>query len=293
MSYLWNRIFARFIDYGTFYLSGILLYLTLPLEFGEAFYVFFALSVPLLWPFLEAVLVSKEGKTLGHKVFGMKIESANGGLLSFKKALKRAFFIGQRPGVIKFKPINRYRYLIALFLAIACVSSLFLGEELSNVAVEYEQNMTKTGWVQYSSEDEKFTVNFPEKPEFETISLDVPNSDKTFDFNEVRTKGTVEFSVSYLELPRKWRIFSGTTLLKGAMNVIVQNMPEAQILDRKHVKYKNYPGMDFRMKQGDSEIEGRLILVGSTLYKLTITRPQEIAHNEHHDNFLNSFDLKR
>jgi uncharacterized RDD family membrane protein YckC len=292
MNYLWNRIFARFIDYGTFYLLGILMCLMLPLELGETFYFLFALAVPFVWPFIEAVCISKKGKTLGQKVFGMKIEDSKGYNLSFKKALQRALFIGKRPGIIKFKSINRYRYLIALFLAIGCVSSLFLGEELSNVAVEYEQNMTKDGWVQYSSKDERFTVNFPEKPEVETLSLDIPNSDNSLDLNEVRTTGKVEFSVSYLELPRKWRIFSATTLLKGAMNVIVGNMSEAQMLEKRHVKYKNYPGMDFRIKQGDSEVEGRLILVGSTLYKLTITRPQEVAHNEQHENFLESFELK-
>ncbi|MFS8562978.1 MAG: RDD family protein [Rhabdochlamydiaceae bacterium] len=292
MNYLWNRIFARFVDYGTFYLSGILLYLMLPLEFGESFYCLFALAVPFVWPFIEALLVAKKGKTLGQKMFGMKIEDGNESNLSFKAALQRAFFIGKRPGVIKFKSINRWKYLVALFLAIACVCSLFLGEEISNVAVEYEQNITKEGWIQYSSEDERFTVNFPKKPQLDTLSFDVPNSSKSLDLNEVKAKADVEFSVSYVELPRKWRLFSSTTLLKGAMNVILENMPGAKIITKTHMKYKNYPGIDFHMTQDGNEIEGRLILVGSTLYKLTVTRPQEIGHEVHHQEFLDSFDLK-
>ena len=291
MNYFWNRVFVKFIDYGILYLSGILLYLMLPLELGEMVYFFFALAVPLISPFIEAIFISKKGKTLGQQVFGMKIENSKGGLLSFRQALQRAFFLGKRPGVVKFKPINRYRYLIALLLAIGCVTSLFVGEEISNVAIEYEQNMTKDGWIQYSSKDERFTVNFPKKPEVKTHTLDVPNTDNVLDLKEVKSVGEVEFSVSYLELPRKWRIFSATTLLKGAMNVIVQNMPGAQIVEKKHVKYKNYPGMDFHMTQDGKEIEGRLILVGSTLYKLTVTRPQEVAHEMQQEDFLNSFDL--
>ncbi len=292
MNYFWNRLFARFVDYGTFYLSGILVYLMLPLEWGEYFYCFFALAVPFIWPFIEAILVSSKGKTLGQKMFGMKIEDGRGSTLAFKQALQRALFIGKRPGIIKFKQINRYQYLVTLFLAIACVSSLFLGEEISNVAVEYEQNMTKEGWIQYSSKDERFTVNFPKKPEHETLSFDLPNSDKSLDLKEVKAVADVEFSVSYVELPRKWRIFSSTTLLKGAMNVVVENMPGAKIMQKTHMKYKNYPGIDFHMTQNGNEIEGRLILVGSTLYKLTVTRPQEIAHEVQHEEFLDSFDLK-
>lgn len=291
MKYMWNRIFARFIDYGILYLSGILLYLMLPLEWGEAFYIFYALATPLISPFIEAIFISRQGKTLGQKVFGMKIESAKGGLLSFKQALQRTLFIGKRPGIIRFKSLNRYRYFIALLLAIGCMTSLFLGEEISNVAIEYEQNMTKEGWIHYTSKDEKFTVNFPKKPELETHTFDVPNTDKGLDLQELKTVGDVEFSVSYLELPRKWRIFSAATLLKGAMNVIAEKMPGAKIIERSHIKYKNYPGMDFHMTQEGKEIEGRLILVGSTLYKLTVTRPHDMNHEVEHENFLNSFEL--
>ncbi len=291
MNHMWNRVFARFIDYGTLYLSGILLCLMLPLELGESFYVFFALAVPLISPFIEAIFISKQGKTLGQKVFGMKIEAPKGGLLSFKQALQRTLFLGTRPGVVKFKSLNRYRYLIALLLAIGCITSLFLGEEISNVAIEYEQNMTKEGWILYTSKDETFTVNFPKKPELETHTFDVPHTDKGLNLQEVKTVGDVEFSVSYLELPRKWRIFSAATLLKGAMNVIAEKMPGAKIIQKSHIKYKNYPGMDFHMTQEGKEIEGRLILVGSTLYKLTVTRPHEINHEVEHENFLNSFEL--
>jgi hypothetical protein len=46
------------------------------------------------------------------------------------------------------------------------------------------------------------------------------------------------------------------------------------------------------MSQGSEEVQGRLILVGTTLYQLTVVYPPELAHQLQKTEFLDSFDVQ-
>lgn len=280
------------MDYGLFYFVGVILSLMLPFDFQDKFYFTFALQVPVLWAFVEAILLSSWGTTPGKLLFGVVVRDESGNKLSFLQSLQRAFFFGKRPGSIQYKKkIHGWRYLIALVVTISCASSLFLGKGLTDVAVQFEKRMVGE-WIQYASDDGRFTVNFPKQPKVEAHSYEVPDSQQSLEMSELKAKSDAVFSVSYVELPKKWRIFSAGTLLKAAMEVVRAHTPDAELLDTNRIKHKDYPAMDFRMKEGENEIEGRLILVGSTLYKLTVTYPPKASHEMQHETFLNSFELK-
>lgn len=292
MKFSWNRCLARVMDYGLFYFVGVILSLVLPFDFQDKFYLTFALQVPVLWALIEALLLSSWGTTPGKWLFGVAIRNENGDKLPFFQSLKRAFFIGKRPGIAQYKRrVHGWRYLVAFVIAIASASSLFLGKDLSDVAVQFEKQMVGE-WVQYISDDGRFTVNFPKQPKVESHSYEVPDSQHSLEMSELKAKSDAIFSVSYVELPKKWRIFSAGTLLKAAMQVVHAHTPNAELLGTNRIKHKDYPAMDFRMKEGDNEVEGRLILVGSTLYKLTVTYPPKAPREMQHETFLNSFELK-
>lgn len=291
MEFSWNRIIARAMDYGLFYLLGVILSLMLPFDFKDSFYAAFALASPLLWIPIEAFLLYTWGTTPGKAAFGIVIRDYSGKKLSFLQSLKRAFFIGKRPGRTEAKKITRWRYLLALVVALSCGSSLFLGKDLSEAAVQFEKQMVGD-WVQYASDKGGFTIQFPKQPKVETHSFEVPDSTQPLELSEVKAKSDAVFSVSYVDLPKKWRIFSAGTLLKAAMSVVHGHMPGTDLTDTKRLNHKNYPALDFTMKEGDTLIEGRLILVGSTLYKLTVTYPADAPREQQHETFLNSFDMK-
>jgi hypothetical protein len=257
-----------------------------PVEVNENFYFYFACAVPFFWAPLEAFFLSRYRSTLGKKLFGIIILN-----LSWKESLKRAFFLGKRPGVVTFRKITYWRYIIALMIACSAGSGLFYGKDISEAAVHYEQQVAGAGWVEYMSENGKFSVHFPKKPEVVEKKVEIPNGDP-INLNEFKAEKDAAFSVSYLDLPKKWKIFSSNTLLKGAMNVVLEHMPGTELLDKKIVKHKNYPAMDFRMKDSANEIEGRLILVGNTLYRLMVVYHPDTPRDLQHETFVNSFDLK-
>jgi len=286
-----RRFLALLIDYGLFYFFAVFFSLMTPFEFDESFYLLFALCVPLIWAPIEAICLTKWGKTPGKKLFEIEVKSENGGRLSWGQSLRRSFIPWNRPGVVVSKGIGLWRYLIALIIASSAGSTLFFGKDISEVAVQYEQKVAGSGWVQYLSDDGRFSVQFPKKPEVVQQTFEVPN-DKPINLSEVKVKKEATFSVSYLELPKKWKLFGSNTLLKGAMKVVLQHMPGANIVEQKIVKHKNYPAMDFKMKEGVTEIEGRLILVGNTLYKLSVVYFPDTPRDQQHESFLNSFELK-
>lgn len=176
-------------------------------------------------------------------------------------------------------------------VACSAGSGLFYGKNISEAAVHYEQQVAGSGWVEYLSENGKFSVHFPKKPEIVEKQVEVPNGDP-INLSEFKAVKDAAFSVSYLDLPKKWRLFSSNTLLKGAMNVVHEHMQGTELTDKKIVKHKSYPAMDFKMKDGENHIEGRLILVGNTLYRLMVVYYPDTPRDLQHEIFVNSFDLK-
>lgn len=291
MKIYWNRIFARFIDYGFFYLFGIMLSLVLPFDFEDSFYLLFGIATPILWAPIEALLLSKYGNTLGKSIFGITVRGKENKLLSFQQALKRVLWIGKRSEVVTMRPIPKWRSLISLVLALLCGSSLFLGENLSQAAIQFEQGITAKGWIKFADDDGRFTVKFPKKPDV-GIRTFAEDSKNPLNVNEFKAEKEAVFSVNYLDLPTKWKIFSPNTLLKGALKAVIGQIPGATLQQKQSLKHKNYPAIQFHLKQGDKEIEGRLILVGETLYTLTVEYFPDEYHPEQHTLFLNSLEAK-
>jgi hypothetical protein len=280
-----RRILARFVDYGIFYFVSILLTLMLPVEFDEAFYFYLGLAVPLCWAPLEAVFLKKFRTTPGKKIFGISLPP-----LSWKESFKWAFRLSRKPPIIE-TSIPFWRYLIALAVACGAITTLFKSQEILQVAIHYEGQVAGSNWVQYISDDGRFQVHFPKKPEVASTIVDT-SAGGELSLNELKVEKEAAFSVSYIDLPKKWRIFSSPTLLKGAMDVVLEHTPGAQLIEKKLVKHKNYPAMDFRMKEGENEVEGRLVLVGDTLYRIMVVYYPDTPRKLQHETFVGSFELK-
>lgn len=280
-----RRFLARLFDYGLFYIVAIFISLLLPIEVESQLFLLSSLFVPFVWAPIEMVLLKGCRTTPGKKLFGISFP-----FLSWRSSFKHAFLV-QRSSDLLIRPIGFKRYMFALILACSVGSALFLGNNVAEAAIHYEQQVTKDGWVQYVSDDGRFQVHFPKKPQQTLATFDVPNGEQ-INLSEFKAHKEAEFSVSYIDLPKKWKLFGPSTLLKGAMNVVMEHKPGAELIDKRLVKHKNYPAIDFRMKEGDNIIEGRLILVGNTLYKLWVVYFPDTPREEQHETFLGSFELK-
>lgn len=289
----WFRALARFCDYSIFFLAlgGITLFL--PYFYGPLFYYILAGSIPVLWAPVEALLIAKWGTTPGKAFFGLSVLNASGLNLSYLSALKWSFFLPSKWVVVRQAAVSWKRKLCAFVTCSAFVLAAISGNVLSQWSVGLEKGISPEGWVQYSSDDAGFKVSFPADPESVSKELVIPDSGKVLPYKEITTDKSekIHYSVSHLDLPRKWRLAGETTLLKGVLDQMVKHTPGASILEKEFKTYGSHRVLDFRLQQGKEEVQGRLIIVSGTLYKLTITYPPTHVKELQENQFLDSFEI--
>ncbi len=289
----WFRALARFCDYSIFFLFLGAVTLFLPYFYGPFFYYYLALAIPFLWAPVEALLISKWGTTPGKAFFGLSVGNEVGQNLSYPAALKRALFLPGRPGVVRQKAVSWKRKLCAFVTCSAFVMAAIYGNVLALWSVGLEKGISPEGWVQYSSDDAGFKVSFPTDPESASKELVIPDSGKVLPYQEITSIEDEKFhyAVAHLELPRKWRLAGNTTLLKGVLDQMVKHLEGAQLIEKEFKMYGSHRVLDFRMSQEKEEMKGRLIIVGGTLYKLTIVYPPSHAKELEGNPFLDSFEI--
>ncbi len=287
------RTLARCVDYLLLFLVGGTISLFLPWFIETYYYFVFALAVPLLWIPIEALLISLAGTTPGKALFGIKILDKMGKKINYRESLKIALGKDSKTGVVRQTSLSFLRRITALVIIVGCALVSVFGNALTKWSVGIEKGITNKGWIQYADEDAGFTVHFPNDPKEESKQLEIPKENKVINYQEVRANQDkkVFYSVTYMELPGKWKIAGNTILLKATLDIMVKHMPETTLINKKLTIHQGQRSLDFHLKQGEEEVKGRLILVGTTLYKLTVTYPPSLAQEVQDNPFIESFDI--
>lgn len=160
---------------------------------------------------------------------------------------------------------------------------------ISSVAVVAE------GWKVSTGSDHPFKVAFPESPADGKGTLQLPGRNNSLEFKELRstTMEGVVYSLSYLDLPKRWMIFRAHTILGTALKLITEQNFEAEIVANTKTEHGAHPAIDFTIKEGGSKQQGRMILVGNTLYRLMVIAPENVEIGEQHvQPFVSSFEAK-
>src|SRR5579872_5602205 len=160
---LWMRICARFFDYSLLFGIGHLISLVIPYDITALFYWILALSVPLLFIPIEALLLTLKGTTPGKDLFVMSVKGEGKNSLTFKEAFKRAFFIGKRPGEVVQREPTLFRLVSAYAATAALLSFSILSQNITNYTIGCERQQKVSGWLHFVSEEAGFHVSFPTK----------------------------------------------------------------------------------------------------------------------------------
>ena len=287
------RLVAKVVDYCLFYILATFISLFMPFYIEEFYYIIFAMFLPIFWIPLEALLISRWGTTPGKKLFGLQVRNHLGGKLPYWISLKRSLVLGVRPGLIKQKMVSVKRKIIG---TIVCVMSLFgavFEQELSDYTTGFRGAGSVEGWQSYTSEEGGFKILFPSDPQEEHKVIPLPEHNRTLYYNELKSfqEKKVSYSVSYMKLPRKWKLAGSSRILQGALDGIVEHLPNCQLFSKQFGKHKTYRSLDFHFQQDGEEVQGRLILAGTTLYRLTATYPPSLAGKVQKQEFIDSFEV--
>lgn len=288
----YQKLFAKVLDFALLYTALCLTALAWPFSIEDAIYFYLLLLTPFLWVPLEAIFILTWGCTPGGAFLGIAPRASTGQLLNFSKAVRLSLFM-EKERTIRWIRIEKRlgRFLSRLALGATVLIGLIFGKAVFQFPQEFERTFGKQEWMHYTSSVDSFSVDFPGEPTVNEKQLPIPQAKSTLDYSEYRLDHTdkVSYSISVLELPRKWRIFGSSTILKGALTVLLDNVFDAKLVSKKLVHHGEHPAMDFHIRENDTEIKGRLILVGGKLYKVEFSQHFDTAVEEEGVAFIQSF----
>lgn len=292
---LWARLIARLTDYSLLYLVCVSISLFFSSTMIDNFYFWMGCATPFIWAPIEAVLIAAIGTTPGKFFLGLAVQDDKGEKLSMGASLKRSLFIGKRPGNLMKSSLRKGRPLLALL----AILLFFGGATFLTVVKDFQDQLIPLRhlkqWINYTSLDERFKIEFPTDPKLESKKLEIPGVDQSLNYQEYSAEAkNIHYSVSYVDFPKKWRLLGAGTLLRKSLEILlISEKTSDSLINQNITEHKNFPALDYVLKQTDQEVRGRLILIGTTLYKLTVAYPGEAGENLQHQHFVESFGLPK
>lgn len=160
--------------------------------------------------------------------------------------------------------------------------------------IELGSYVAHLGWTHYVSSEGRFSVDFPTTPVIENKQLVISQANRTFDYQEAKSYSgqNVCYAASYVDLPKRWTMFSSALILKTAVKVLVNSLPDAKLVGQETLSYHKHPAIDFHYVQGSEEVHGRLVLAGATLFQVKVISESAIAGEMQQDPFLDSLVIE-
>jgi hypothetical protein len=190
--------------------------------------------------------------------------------------------------------MNKSKRLMIAGLAALVSLGVVTGVMVNNSYQEPMRSIERlAGWVNYTPPEGMFSVDFPAPPQIAQKQLHVPSPKKTLNYSEYKSQQSedVHYSVSYLHFPSKWRLVGSKTILNKALDAVVASEPEAKLLSKQLVTHQNRSAIAFHYMQGENEVHGKLIVSGTTLFKVAAVSPLAMTGTLPHDAFVDSFTV--
>jgi hypothetical protein len=175
-----------------------------------------------------------------------------------------------------------YKLLVAAFIVVCGVTALYRADWMGG-------SNSKINWERVSPLGTRFAISFPSSPEQLEKQLPVPNG-RPLNYQELvaEVRGA-NYSVSYLDFPRKWKLIGNHTLLRKSLEMLmIHEGQNRQLLSQHSVTHRGYPALDYITKEGNRLIHGRLVIVGNTLFKINVNHPEDSDAAQ--ESFVASFD---
>jgi hypothetical protein len=275
---------SRILDYFILFFAGILLSLFSPVYIDLYVYLLFILALPLVWVPLEAFCLYRWKMTLGSFLLGIKLKEK----MNYFSALKCAL---SWKGEHFFNFRSKIRFIPSLLVGLMAILGSFTASQIKGYWTNEDAYVVLEGWTHYRCPEGLFRINFPKEPLYDLKELNVSIGKKLMPYHDYTSYilENVAYSVSFVKLPAKWKFYSGHTILRAALDVIPENGPVSKITRSEKSFYRKYPSLNFHLKEGSDEVQGRLVFVNGTLFKLTVRAPADFTQEKHVEEFFNSF----
>ena len=170
--------------------------------------------------------------------------------------------------------------VIAVFVIAIIVSGYYLLFSGRNT----KENQTT--WVNYTSQEQNFSVLFPNYP---TVSSSKSGTANFYSWEVMidQFSFAVYKNVYLVELD----VTEPNKLLKIFLNIVISSI-EGTLISSEGLYHKGYPAIEFTVKAGGKMSKGRVILVNKTTYGVLMLYPPENYDAEKYEHFIESFEVK-
>lgn len=188
----------------------------------------------------------------------------------------------------------RIKFWKKCVLALTCAVLLVGGTAglfYKNVEQEIVIPPASTEWQSYISSDQRFGIQLPGEPVEQTQQAVIAGKSLSFqEMSSVLNEST--YAVSYVDFPKHWKWVGAKKLLGKGFDAFIQSEQNIEALVSQQMStFQGMPVLEYHLKQAGKEIEGKFLIVGNTLYRMTVTYPLAIADSVQSDTFFDSFQV--
>jgi len=146
-------------------------------------------------------------------------------------------------------------------------------------------------WQSYTSSDQRFGIQFPVEPTEQVQQTIIAG--KTLSFQEMSSMlNESTYAVSYVDFPKHWKWIGSKKLLSKGFDAFIQSQENIEgIAKQQMVNFHGMPALEYHLQQGGNEIEGKFVIVGNTLYRVTVSYPLAVAESIQSETFFGSFQV--
>uniref|UniRef100_A0A832H0L6 DUF1795 domain-containing protein n=1 Tax=Oscillatoriales cyanobacterium SpSt-402 TaxID=2282168 RepID=A0A832H0L6_9CYAN len=184
----------------------------------------------------------------------------------------------------------------------ALMGSLLLGGSFWITPAQAQQSTplapaaaTNTQWQPFTPAKGGFTITMPSQPTERTQSLDTPAGNiNTYFYSSSSNGGTVNYTVSYVDLPKGASEMPAALLLEAIASGLTGD-ERVKVLSEKVITLDNHPGREFKIESPTKSIvRHRAYLVNQRVYQVVAEVPaaQESTLGKDVERFLESFKLQ-
>ncbi|MBM3193197.1 MAG: hypothetical protein FJZ59_03065 [Chlamydiae bacterium] len=293
---------SRLLDYLWF--ISILFFIIDILNLDLFFYLFTTLLLPILFAPLEAVLIKCFRTTLGKYIFGLSYNDLFTWQTAFEFSFKRAIFLKTKVHVVQKKhPLFPHITAILTAVLLSCLTispdatlnmacKILPFESLQELKIKRNGGGNcPDGWTKLNSDKElPFLIFFPDQPKLEETIKPIPHSTHVLDYKEYTFE---KYSLGYVDLPASWVKWGSNLVFKAALKQVLSH-EKGDLTEKQKTLHEQYPAIDYKIERSNKTTLGRLVLVGTTVYKLEVVHPKDTkeAAKEDANLFFNAFHLQ-
>lgn len=149
-------------------------------------------------------------------------------------------------------------------------------------------------WQEFKPQSGLFKVSLPHRPQYAKDLVPIPGTSQNRRYDMYASEdidGTL-YLISVITYPAESETpEEGEDILKQIVDELMKTKPGNQLSMLKDNPFKNQHALDFSFVNRDFYVEGKIFMIGKTVYVLNYVTRKENLHQEDFQHFLDSFEL--